>query len=147
MPEHAKPEHANAQSLARSSGARARLPWNWRCRVMADCGKDLALELIAGLRWPADQLHAVAALWCVVDAKEKTTCRVSCVLPAFSLGTAVVPKPLSSGNSVRISDETMLEKVEDGKLVSAHHVRAWLILHLAPNPRQSIFENFADGRV
>lgn len=57
------------------------------------------------------------------------------IMCPLSLGTAMVPVTLSRGNGVLVSNEPILEEVEDGKLFPAHDVRVGMILHFAPDLR------------
>lgn len=59
----------------------------------------------------------------------------------------MVPVSLSGRDGCLVSGKAVLEKVEDGKLIAAHHVGIGRSLDAAPDLGQCMLEDLADSRV
>lgn len=58
---------------------------------------------------------------------------------------SMVPVPLASLDGCRVALEAVLEKVEDGKLISGHNICVGLCFNLAPDLRQGHIQDLANS--
>lgn len=77
---------------------------------------------------------------------ERKETRVPCAR-CWRSGPAVVPVSSSSFNGIIVANETVLEKVEDCKLVPGHDIGPGFSLNFAPYLGQGILEDLADSRI